>query len=241
MPQARRPAAKAPTDVQVALLRGINMGGKNRLPMKDLAAMLAAAGCSDVETYIQSGNAVFRAPAALARKLPGVLEGAISKRFGFRVPVVLRSAGELGQVARGNPFLAAGADPATLHVAFLAGLPSASRAGGLDAHRSPPDELAVRGREIYLRLPNGVARSKLTNAWFDSALGTTSTLRSWRTVLELLELVRRFLPVRTTRAETAPGAKGAETRSSAGAAPGARRGARRVRRRGPAPRLPPRG
>jgi uncharacterized protein (DUF1697 family) len=104
------------------------------------------------------------------------------------VPVVLRSAAELRAVVRGNPFLEAGADPATLHVAFLADRPTAAAAASLDPARSPPDAFAVRGREVYLHLPNGGARSKLTTAWLDARLDTVSTVRNWRTVERLLAL-----------------------------------------------------
>jgi uncharacterized protein (DUF1697 family) len=179
----------ADSTLHVALLRGINVGGKNMLPMSDLTAMFVAAGCADVETYIQSGNVVCRARPAVAKKLPAAVATAILKRSGYRVPVVLRTADELRDVARGNPFLTAGGDPDTLHVAFLAGTPKAGGVAALDPRRSPPDEFVVRGREIYLRLPNGVARSKLTNAYFDKALATTSTVRNWRTVLKLHGLV----------------------------------------------------
>lgn len=172
----------------VALLRGVNVGGKHRLPMNDLAAIFTEAGCSGVATYIQSGNVVFRAPAARARALPGLVEAAIAERFGFRTPVVIRGAGEMARVARANPFLAAGADPGTLHVAFLAGRPSPARVAALDPGRSPPDAFVVRGLEVFLHLPNGAGRSKVTNAWLDSALATTSTIRNWRTVLALLEM-----------------------------------------------------
>ncbi|MBI2893746.1 MAG: DUF1697 domain-containing protein [Deltaproteobacteria bacterium] len=207
--------------LHVALLRGINVGGKHLVPMKSLAAMFEHAGCSDVVTYIQSGNVVFRAKDAAVRRLAGAIRGAIEERFGLRVPVVLRSAAELREVARqnvfeiprparapslhvpkaakdvpvglsvvgiGTPFLAAGAAPGELHVAFLADLPAAAAVAALDPKRSPPDELVVRGREVYLRLPNGVARTKLTNAYLDSKLGTTCTMRSWKTVLKLAEL-----------------------------------------------------
>ncbi len=185
---ALRPARRAPSGAapHVALLRGINVGGRNRLPMADLAAVFAAEGCAEVRTYIQSGNVLFLAPAARAGGLAGAVEGAIAARFGFRVPVVIRTASDLARVARGNPFLAAGADPATLHVAFLAGPPAPARVAALDPRRSPPDAFAVRGREVYLHFPNGVARSRITNAWLDAALRTTSTVRNWRTVLELL-------------------------------------------------------
>ncbi len=176
------------TGVHVALLRGINVGGKNKLPMKDLAALVSEAGGRDVRTYIQSGNVVFRASAAQARRLPDAVSGAIADRLGFRPPVVLRSASELAAIARDNPFLASGHDAEFLHVVFLAERPSEGRTAALDRRRSPPDELVLRGREIYLRCPNGIARSKLTNDYFDRTLATVSTLRNWRTVLALGEL-----------------------------------------------------
>ena len=174
--------------VHVALLRGINLGGKNRLPMKDLAAMFTDAGCGSVSTYIQSGNVVFEAPAALARLLPSLIEKSIADRFGYQVPVVTRTGSELRRIVRGNPFLRSGADPGTLHVAFLADAPAAARVKALDAGRSAPDAFAVRGREIFLHCPNGFARTRLTNAYFDSKLGTTSTVRNWNTVVTLLDL-----------------------------------------------------
>jgi uncharacterized protein (DUF1697 family) len=180
------PGAK--TGVYVALMRGINVGGKNRVPMKDLAAMFAGAGCADVVTYIQSGNVVFRATDACAARVPAAVAKAVADLLAFRAPVVMRSASELRAVARGNPFLKAGVDLDALHVLFLADRPSAAHVAELDPHRSPPDEFQVRGREVYFRCPNGVARSKLTNAYFDSKLATTSTLRNWRTVLKLVEL-----------------------------------------------------
>ena len=169
-------------------MRGINVCGRNLLPMKTLAAMFDAAGCTRVRTYIQSGNVVFTAPPALARTVGATIQRAIRTKTGIESPVIVRSAPELGRVATGNPFLAAGAPPETLHVAFLADEPGAARVAVLDPARSPPDELVVRGRDIFLRLPNGVARTKLTNAYFDSKLGTTSTLRNWRTVLTLTEM-----------------------------------------------------
>jgi len=172
----------------VALLRGINVGGKNGLPMQSLRALFADAGCSDVRTYIQSGNVIFRASPSLARRIPAVIEQAISDQFGLRVPVVTRTTAGLRDVVIGNPFLPRATDTATLHVAFLGAKPTEAQVATLDPNRSPPDEFAVRGREIYLRLPNGVGRSKLTNAYLDSKLGTTSTLRNWRTVLRLAEL-----------------------------------------------------
>lgn len=174
----------------VALLRGINVGGKNKLPMAGLAEIFAAAGCQDVRTYIQSGNVVFAASPKLAARIASVVAKEIAASFDLKVPVVLRGSDELREVAARNPFLKKGIDPESLHVAFLAQAPDRSRASSLDPKRSPGDSFVLRGREIYLHLPNGVARTKLTNAWFDSKLATTSTLRNWRTVLKLLEMTQ---------------------------------------------------
>ncbi len=176
------------SNLHVALLRGINVGGKNKLPMVRLAALFAGAGCAEVRTYIQSGNVVFSASEALARRVPDLLSRAIADELGLEVPVLTRTGAELRDVVRQNPFLRAGADLQSLHVGFLAAPPPASRVALLDPKRSPPDEFIVKGREIYLRLPNGAGKSKLTNQYFDSRLGTISTVRNWRTVLQLLEM-----------------------------------------------------
>src|SRR3989304_2898697 len=105
-------------NVHVALLRGINGGGKNMLPMKDLAAMFTNAGCASVSTYIQSGNVVFEASPALSRRIPTLIEKVIADRFGYKVPVMTRTGGELHKIVRGNAFLQGGADARTLHVEF---------------------------------------------------------------------------------------------------------------------------
>ena len=172
----------------VALLRGVNVGGKNKLLMRDLTAMFTLAGCEAVETYIQSGNVVFKAAAALASRIPTLIASGIEERFGYRVPVVVRTVEELRDVVRDNPFLSAGVDAKRLHVAFLADIPEGEGASQLDLDHSPPDAFQLRGREIFLYCPNGLARTRLTNGYFDSKLATTSTVRNWRTVLTLLTM-----------------------------------------------------
>lgn len=179
------------SSTHVALLRGINVGGKNKLPMVELAQLFVESGAGNVRTYIQSGNVVFTASATVAKGIAAAVAGLIEKRFGLRVPVVVRTARELEAVLTGNPLLHKGADPATLHVAFLADRPGVRQVAALDANRSPGDAFAVAGREIYLHLPNGVARSKLTNDYFDKALGTVSTVRNWRTVETLAAMAKR--------------------------------------------------
>jgi uncharacterized protein (DUF1697 family) len=175
--------------VQLALLRGVNVGGKNKLPMRDLAGMFEDAGCVNVRTFLQSGNVVFAASSRVSARLAGVIASKISERFGYRTPVILRTAEQLRDVVSNNPFLQAGIGKDFLHVMFLADRPGPAKMAALDPDRSPPDAFVVRGQEIYLQLPNGMARSKLTNAWFDSKLTTTSTCRNWRTVIGLLEMM----------------------------------------------------
>jgi uncharacterized protein (DUF1697 family) len=173
----------------LALLRGINIGGKNKLPMKDLIGIFAESGCEDVRSYIQSGNVIFGAAPGIAAELPGLVADRIADRFGYRTPVVLRTAEELAGVIARNPFLGEGCAEDELHVYFLADRPDPDRVARLDPDRSPPDRFSVSGREIYLRLPDGMARTRLTNAYFDAKLATTSTARNWRTVTKLLELM----------------------------------------------------
>ncbi len=173
----------------VALLRGINVGGKNKLPMKLLTSMFEDAGCLDVASYIQSGNVVFTATSDLAATLPGRITARISTEVGFRAPIMLRSANQMAAVVDRNPMLAPGVPEDALHVMFLDDLPTPERLATLDPDRSTPDRFTVLGREVYLHLADGLARTKLTNAYFDSRLATTSTIRNWRTVLKLRDML----------------------------------------------------
>ncbi|HVW08515.1 MAG TPA: DUF1697 domain-containing protein [Bryobacteraceae bacterium] len=174
----------------VALLRGINVGGKNKLAMKDLASLFTAAGCRDVTTYIQSGNVIFNAHAPLLKKLAPAISIAILDRFGLRVPIVIRSHEQLAAAAGTNPYLAEGIDPKCLHLMFLATHPAPAAVATLDPDRSPPSRFHVHGQDIYLHFPQGVAQNKITNAWIDAKLSTVSTIRNWSTVLKLIELTR---------------------------------------------------
>jgi len=164
------------------------VGGKNILPMKVLIQMFSDAGCTGIRHYIQSGNVIFEAPAGA----PGVcdaIKANIEKRYGYRIPVILRTSAQLLKTIRDNPFLKAGAEEKTLYVYFLADSPNARAIAALDPSRSAPDAFHVRGQEIYLYLPNGMGRSKLTNGYFDSKLSTLSTARNWATVLKLSEMM----------------------------------------------------
>jgi uncharacterized protein (DUF1697 family) len=171
----------------VALLRGINLGAHNKVSMPDLRTLFGRLGAEDVETYVQSGNVVFKsadAPAELTR----AIEKRIRRDLSLDVTVLLRTQPQLARILTRNPFSDGGRDPTKLHVTFLAEKPDRTRVGGLDPQRAEPDEFRVVGEEIYLHCPNGYGRSKLTNAYFEKQLGVAATTRNWKTVTKLAEL-----------------------------------------------------
>jgi uncharacterized protein (DUF1697 family) len=175
------------TTSYVVMLRGVNVSGRNRLPMEELRELVSAAGGEDVRTYIQSGNAVFssgRRAAEIVTSLEKALEGAL----GTAVPVLVRSKKELDVVIQKNPFVRRGADLGVLHVTFMATAPKAGEIGRARERPRDGDEFEVLGREVYLRCPNGYGKSKLTNTFFEKTLGSAATTRNWRTVTTLAEM-----------------------------------------------------
>jgi uncharacterized protein (DUF1697 family) len=170
---------------QVSLLRGINVGGHNLLPMARLRAIYESLGCEDVMTYLQSGNVVFsrkRAPAAVAAEV----ETAIHDEFGFEVRVLGRTHGELKLVVAADPF--PDADPSRRLVMFLEAALARTTAGELAEVTSGKDVAILIGREFHLHCPDGIGNSKLTGLLSERRLGVTATGRNWRTVTRLLEL-----------------------------------------------------
>ncbi|WP_371618534.1 DUF1697 domain-containing protein [Streptomyces sp. NBC_00454] len=174
-----------------ALLRGINVGGNKKVPMAELRTVLAGLGHTDVETYLQSGNAVFataakKAPEALAREL----EAAIEAHFGFRVPCLVVDGTYLRAVADACPFPAAELEGKQLHATFCSEQPAESRFASIDGPAYLPEEYRVGDRVIYLYAPNGLGRSKLGEALARPAVvkGLDVTSRNWNTVAKLVEL-----------------------------------------------------
>jgi uncharacterized protein (DUF1697 family) len=174
-----------------ALLRGINVGGKNKVPMAELKAALESLGLEDVVTYIQSGNVVFTSSKGSAGAVAADVERRIGQAFGVDAAVLLRTPAQLKKIAAGNPFLKKGVDRSKLHVVFLDGAPAKAKIAKLDPDRSPTDEFSVSGREVYLHLPEGAGRSKLTIDWFERGLGVRATARNWKTLEKLIELTER--------------------------------------------------
>lgn len=171
----------------IALFRGINVGGKNVLPMKELVAMLESIGCSSVRTYIQSGNVVFEEEGSSARQLCRRISETVSNEKGFEPNVMLLTAGELKRILRENPYKDAEAEPKTLHISFLSGNPKSAKLNDMNELKSKSEEFSLSPRAFYLYAPDGIGRSKLA-AKAEKLLGVAATSRNWRTACKLLEL-----------------------------------------------------
>jgi len=169
---------------RVALFRGINVGGRNRLPMQALRDILAGLGCSGVKTYIQSGNAVFNADDDSPELSEGIA-AAVDDRFGFRPRVLILEAAEFNDVVAGNPWPEA--DTGAVHVWFLAESPPAPNLAALAALRAATECFELGEHAFYLLAPDGIGRSKLA-ARAERALGIDATARNWRTVMAIRDL-----------------------------------------------------
>lgn len=172
--------------VYVGLLRGVNVGGRSQLAMADLRRIAEGCGFEDAKTYVQSGNIVFRASgsaAAVAKRL----RTAIAAETPLDPGVAIRTAAQLAKVVDKCPF----DDTDHVHVTFLVEGASASRPS-VDPDRFDPERYAVKGREVYLYLPNGIGRSKLAAALSKGKSATAGTSRNWRTVTKLFDLANGF-------------------------------------------------
>lgn len=171
----------------VALLRGINLGPRNRIAMPALREALAEAGFGDVQTYLQSGNVVLGGGAKPA-EVRAQVEHAIEHSFGLEIPVVVRSRADLARVVKANPLGDVATEPKRYQVTFLESKPPAELVRGLEAVAAAGERVVALGREIYAWHPAGVARSKLWEKLGGKSLGLTATSRNWTTVEALLEL-----------------------------------------------------
>lgn len=169
-------------------LRGINVGTNNSLPMADLRALLADAGCVDVATYVQSGNAVLSSPLGEAR-LAAEISKRVSARMGRDVPVTLRTKPELAAIVAACPFDAALVNGSHLCVSFLTEAPAPEELSPLTAQVFTPDEWVLAGREIYSHHPNGQGKSALAAALSKLRVRGTLTTRNWNTTTKVLGMM----------------------------------------------------
>ena len=176
---------------QVALLRGINVGGRAKVKMDALRAVFASIGIDDAQTYLQSGNVVFAADGD-GRKLAATIEAGIGEQLEIQVPVLVRSGAELAKAIDRNPFVKDVKDTASLYITFLAAKPDPAGVKRILAEAGPPDRIAVLGLEAHLDIPAGYGRTKLNNAQFERRLGVVATTRNWRTVTTLAEMAAQI-------------------------------------------------
>jgi uncharacterized protein (DUF1697 family) len=175
----------------LALLRGINVGGRNKLPMKELTAVLSSLGCSNVNTYIQSGNVVFRGSTETANRVSREAAAEIRKRHGFEPYILILEMNDLEKAIVSNPYPEAETVPKSLHVGFLESAPANPNLDKMEAVRAETERFSLLDRFFYLHAPDGVGRSKLA-ARAERHIGVPMTSRNWRTILKLREIAREL-------------------------------------------------
>jgi uncharacterized protein (DUF1697 family) len=175
--------------VIISLLRAVNVTGHNMVKMDALRELYESLGLRDAQTYVQSGNVVFRTNAKDLVRLQKRIEDGIEQSFGFRTSVVLRSSAELKDVIRRNPFAKrSGIEPNKLVVSFLAGEPGSEPKQKIVQIKVGPEEMYLDGRELYIHYAGGMGKSKLSPALLERTLKVSGTARNWNTVTKLLEM-----------------------------------------------------
>jgi len=178
--------------VFISMLRGVNVGGHNKIKMDALRELYSALKLENPQTYVQSGNVIFRAkeksPAQLAKRI----QDAIEKKFKFRPEVILRTTEEMRKALAANPFAKRNLEPAKILVTFLAGEPPGESQPVLDSLKKHPEELHLIGRELYIYFPNGAGKSKLPWSQVERLLKVTGTARNLNSVTKMLEIAEEM-------------------------------------------------
>lgn len=170
----------------VALLRGINVGGKTVIRMEELRNLFLSLGFAEVKSYIQSGNVIFESDETDQTKLTHTIAEAIEAQF-FKTPIMLRTLEEIKDAVENNPFADEEFEDKLFHLVFLAEELTPEKTEMLLAHSRPDEQFAVRNRNVYCLLRSGVADSLLGKKFIDNKLKVPATARNWRTVKKLLE------------------------------------------------------
>jgi len=177
---------------RIAILRGINVGGKRKILMADLRLLFENLGFSDVETYIQSGNVIFNTVNKITDiEIADRIEKEIADKYGFDVPIILRTAAELEQTVKSNSFYQnTDIDIKLLHLTFLKEEPTEENKLKVELINIEPDKFIIKGKDVFILSEGKYHKSKLTNNFFERKLKGPATTRNWNTVLKLLELSR---------------------------------------------------
>lgn len=175
----------------IALLRGINMTGHNKIKMTDLSSLFTGLGFTEVQTYIQSGNVVFVNRGKMQNHdIALLIEEAIHEKFGYDVPAMVRTGAEVSSVISSNPFCnEENFDPEKLAVIFLHERPTAEQVEKVRDADYPPDKFRIIGREIFIYCPNGFGRTRLYTNFFENRMKVKGTARNWKTINALLLLL----------------------------------------------------
>lgn len=173
----------------IAILRGVNVSGHNKMPMKELKELLEGLGYSNITTYIQSGNAVFQYKKTNEEKLAAQIKEGIKTKFGYDVPVLVRTVDEMRAAIDNNTFLKQkDIDAEKLHITFLAHEPERENINKANTYNYEPDRFIISGREVYVYCPNGYGNTKINNTFFESKLKVQATTRNLKTVRELIKM-----------------------------------------------------
>lgn len=171
----------------IALLRGINVGGHNKLPMQGLRDVMYNLGYQNADTYIQTGNVVFQAKENDKRKISSDIRSAVEEQYGFAPQVMVLDFGEMKQAIEANPFPEAESEPKSLHLSFLISEPSNPDLESLENYKTESERFELVDKVFYLHAPEGIGRSKLAgNA--EKLIGVSMTGRNWRTVKKIMEM-----------------------------------------------------
>ena len=177
---------------KIALLRGINVGGKRKVLMKDLQELFAELGFYDIVTYIQSGNVIFNSSSQLSEiEIAAKIENGITNKYNFSVPVIIVSAKRLERTIKNNPFiLDDDTDVSRLALTFLKGKPKTENRIEAESYVFKPDKFNIIDRDVYIYFEGKSHLSKMTNNFFENKLKVSATTRNWKTVMKLSELSR---------------------------------------------------
>ena len=173
----------------ISFLRGVNMTGHNSMKMNDLLQLYIELGFEDAETFIQSGNVIFRTPSENESATTDKIEKSIKQRFGYDIRVMIRNIEELRVIFSSNPFTGEEKfDPALTAVILLHEIPSEAQIQKVINADYPPDKFKIIGREIFIFCPNGFGRSKIYTNFFENKMGVTGTARNWKTITTILNI-----------------------------------------------------
>jgi uncharacterized protein (DUF1697 family) len=177
----------------ICMVRGVNVGGHNKLPMSVLKDLCTSLKLTGVQTYLQSGNVVFSSKRSDRARLSKEIEERLRKKIGLDVKVILRTAAELRRAMAANPYpVGPQRNPSALVIIFLAGEPTGEAKAALEKVCVGPEEVHMAAGELYIHYGSGMGRSKLSNALIERKLGLAGTARNWNTVTRLLELAENL-------------------------------------------------